>query len=276
MDVPTIYEVPLLLEEQKFDEVVLRSLKLSTEKAPNLDKWMSFLKKHKNPVHKIKIALVGKYVSLQDSYKSISEAFVHAGATKETKVEINWIYSGDIKPDNVDKILGDVQAVLVAPGFGDRGLEGKILACQYAREHHIPFLGICLGMQMAVIEYARNVLQLEDADSMETNLQTQNPVINLMEEQKNITYKGGTMRLGNWHCALQADSQLREIYGEEIVLERHRHRYEFNNDFLEQFEANGFIAGGQNPDTGLVEAFELKDHPFYIGVQFHPEYRSTV
>lgn len=219
---------------------------------------------------------MGKYVSLQDSYKSITEAFVHAGARIQTKVKVKWIYSGDLTEQNVKEVLGDVDGILVAPGFGDRGLEGKILACKYARENNVPLLGICLGMQMMVIEFARNVLGLKDAESAETNHATPNPVISLMDEQKNVAYKGGTMRLGNWKCDLKEGSKIKEIYKNNTIQERHRHRYEFNNDYYDEFEKAGLVLSGVNPDTSLVETVEYPNHPFYIGVQFHPEYKSTV
>lgn len=275
-DVDTIYEVPLLLKNQGFDESVLESLELTNTKKHDLTDWLDFLQKHKNPKVEIEVALVGKYVSLQDSYKSICEAFIHSGATIEAKVNIRWIYSGDLTKENIAKKLKGVEAILVAPGFGDRGLEGKVLACQFARENKIPFLGICLGMQVAVIEYARNVLKLEGADSLETNPTTVHPVINLMEEQKNISYMGGTMRLGAWACTLQKGTKVYDAYQKESIKERHRHRYEFNNDYLSAFVKGGMVIGGKNSDTQLVEAIEIKDHPFFVGVQFHPEYSSTV
>lgn len=276
VDADTIYDVPLMLHAQKFDEVVLETLGLSTEQEPQLDQWKSFLDKHKNPSNHIEIALVGKYTSLQDSYKSITEALTHAGAAADTGVKIRWVYSGDLTSENIDEKLAGVDGILIAPGFGDRGFEGKILAANYARRNKIPTFGICLGMQIMTIEFARNVLGLEGADSTEVNAHTPHPVINLMEGQKNVTHKGGTMRLGNWKCQLEKDSKVFEIYGEEQIQERHRHRYEFNNEYLEGFENENFMPVGKNPDTGLVEILEYKELPFYIGVQFHPEYRSTV
>lgn len=276
VDAESIYDVPLLLHEQKFDDVVLETLGLSTETQPDLDRWKNFLTRHKNPSNQIEIALVGKYTSLQDSYKSISEALTHAGAEADTGVKVRWVYSGDLTPENIDSKLSGVDGILIAPGFGDRGIEGKILAANYARRNKIPTFGICLGMQIMTIEFARNVLGLEDADSSEVNAHTTHPVINLMEGQKNVTHKGGTMRLGNWKCQLEPSSKVFEMYGEELIEERHRHRYEFNNEYLESFEKEGFMPVGKNPDTGLVEILEYKDLPFYIGVQFHPEYRSTV
>lgn len=276
IDADSIYEVPLLLHDQKFDEVVLRTLDLPYDKEPEIESWINFVDKFKNPANQIEIALVGKYVSLQDSYKSIAEALVHAGASTDTGVKIRWVYSGDITPENVDSMLSGVDGILIAPGFGDRGIDGKITAANYTRRNKIPTFGICLGMQIMVIEFAKNVLGLKDADTLEINSHTTNPVINLMEGQKNITSKGGTMRLGNWKCQIKKDSKAFEIYKKETIQERHRHRYEFNNDYLDDFEKNNFEAVGKNPDTGLVEIMEYKDQPFYLGVQFHPEYRSTV
>ncbi|RQP11859.1 MAG: CTP synthase [Chryseobacterium sp.] len=276
IDVDTIYRVPLELQKQHFDRVVLQELNLPVDKDPELKEWKNFLKKYTHPKRSIEIALVGKYVSLQDSYKSIAEAFIHAGADLETEVNIRWVYSGDLTADNVAETLAGVNGVLIAPGFGDRGIEGKILAAQYARESSIPLLGICLGMQVMTVEFARNVLGYAKANSTEFDRATPEPVISLMEEQKNVVDKGGTMRLGAWKCVLKPNSRLQNIYGSRSISERHRHRYEFNSDFLPEFEKNGMIASGTNPETGLVEAIELKDHPFYVGVQYHPEYKSTV
>lgn len=276
MDADTIYQVPLELQKQKFDEVVLKELDLPKNQEADLKDWKNFLKKYKNPKKKIEIALVGKYVSLQDSYKSIAEAFIHAGAHEETEVKLRWIYSGDLTPENLTETFKGIDGMLIAPGFGDRGIEGKILAAQFARENNIPLLGICLGMQIMTIEFARNVLGLKDANSSEFDLTTKNPVISIMEEQKNVVEKGGTMRLGAWKCQLKPNSKLLEIYGNKNISERHRHRYEFNSEYLEDFEKNGIQASGVNPDTKLVETIELQNHPFYIGVQYHPEYKSTV
>lgn len=275
-DADSIYEVPFLLHEQDFDEVVLNRLNLPTNQKPDLTAWENFLDRHKNPKNSVEIALVGKYTALPDSYKSISEAFTHAGAQTETEVKIRWVYSGDLSTENIDSVLKGVDGVLIAPGFGDRGIDGKILAANYARRNKIPTFGICLGLQMMVIEFARNVLGLEDADTTEINNMTQHPVINLMEGQKNITHKGGTMRLGNWKCQIDKNSAVYKAYGEEMIEERHRHRYEFNNEYLEAFEKENFMAVGTNPDTALVEIMEYKELPFYMGVQFHPEYKSTV
>ncbi|MDO5510435.1 MAG: CTP synthase [Weeksellaceae bacterium] len=276
LDVKTIYDVPMMLLEQNFDDVVLKGLNMPVEGERDLTAWMSFLERFKKPVHQITIGLVGKYVSLQDSYKSITEALIHAGAFKETRINIQWIYSGDLTEENIAEAFENCDGILIAPGFGDRGVEGKILAAKYCREQNIPLLGICLGMQMMAIEFARNVLGYTDAESSEMNSQTPNPVISLMADQKNVTHKGGTMRLGNWKCQLQEGSMIREIYDQEIIEERHRHRYEFNNEYLDDFDRATFHPVGINPETGLVEILEYKNHPFYLGVQFHPEYRSTV
>lgn len=276
IDAESIYDVPLLLHKQDFDKVVLETLDMSTETEPQLEGWINFLSKHKNPSNKVEIALVGKYTSLQDSYKSISEAFTHAGGAFDTGVKIRWVYSGDLNEENIGTKLNGVDGILIAPGFGDRGIDGKVLAANYARRNNIPTLGICLGLQIMVIEFARNVLGYEDADTVEINSQTTHPVINLMEGQKNVTNKGGTMRLGNWKCKIKEGSKVYEIYGEELIQERHRHRYEFNNEYLEEYENAAFLPTGTNPDTGLVEIMEYEKHPFYVGVQFHPEYRSTV
>lgn len=275
-DADSIYEVPFLLHEQAFDEVVLNSLNLPTDKKPDLKAWENFLERHKNPKNSVEIALIGKYTALPDSYKSISEAFTHAGAVTETEVKIRWVYSGDLTPENINETLKDIDGILIAPGFGDRGIDGKILSANYARRNKIPTFGICLGLQMMVIEFARNVLGLENADTTEINNMTDHPVINLMEGQKNITHKGGTMRLGNWKCQIDKNSDVYKAYDQEMIEERHRHRYEFNNEYLEAFEKENFKAVGINPDTALVEIMEYKELPYYMGVQFHPEYKSTV
>lgn len=274
IDVPTIYEVPLKMLEQHLDTVSLRKLGLEARPA-DLEKWRAFVDKVKNPQHEINIALVGKYTELPDAYKSISEAFIHAGAENHVKVRLNYINSEKVTSANVSAKLGEQSAILVAPGFGHRGLEGKIEAVRYARENNVPFLGICLGMQCAVIEFARNVLGLQDANTAESG-STPHPVIDIMEGQKGITEKGGTMRLGAYACHLVEGSQAAKAYGMTDISERHRHRYEFNNKYLDQFKAAGMKATGINPDTGLVEVVEVEGHPWFVGVQYHPEYKSTV
>ena len=275
IDVPTIYEVPMKMHEQHLDEVVLHKLDLPADSEPDMTAWCALVDKIKHPKRKIEIALVGKYTELPDAYKSISESFVHAGAVNDCKVKLQYVNSEKLTDANVAELLGKKAAILVAPGFGNRGIEGKIVAVRYAREHNIPFLGICLGMQCAVIEFARNVLGIADANSSEMEA-TPHPVIDLMEEQKGITAKGGTMRLGAYPCRLREGSKVAEAYGRLDISERHRHRYEFNNDFLAQFEAAGMQAVGINPDTGLVEVVEIPSHPWFVGTQYHPEYKSTV
>ena len=276
LDAETIYDVPNLMFDEGLDNVVLKKLNLPADKQPDLKEWNCFVKKYKNPKQEIEIGLIGKYVELHDSYKSITEAFIHAGSTHETKINVRWIHSEELEVGSVEKQLKGVDGILVAPGFGERGIEGKIDAVKYARENNIPFLGICLGMQMAVIEFARNVLGLKDANSTEMNEETPNPVINLMEEQKEITNMGGTMRLGAWDCELVKDSKTYNAYKNTLISERHRHRYEFNSDYKEQIEAAGMLATGVNPKTGLVEVVEIPSHPWFVGVQYHPEYKSTV
>lgn len=276
IDVSTIYEVPLKMREEKLDVIVCEKMGLDLNKEPKLQEWTKFLNRLQNPKSEIKIGLVGKYVELHDAYKSIAESFIHAGSVNECKVKIQWIHSEKLTDKNYQDELKDLKGILVAPGFGHRGMEGKILAAKYARENNVPFLGICLGMQVSVIEFARNVLKLEDADSLEMNPKSPYPVINLMEEQKNVTEKGGTMRLGAYDCKLKDGSKALKAYGQNNISERHRHRYEFNNDYLEQYEAAGLKATGMNPDTGLVEVVELEGHKWFVGVQFHPEYKSTV
>ena len=276
IDVKTIYEVPLLMQKENLDVTVLRKLNLPAGSPPELKPWKSMVKKLYNPKRTVRIALVGKYVELQDSYKSIIESLTHGGATNETKIDLNCIHSETISGENIKEKLEGYDGIIVAPGFGDRGIEGKIFAAQYAREHLIPYLGICLGMQCAVIEFARNVLGLKDAHSTEMTRMTKHPVIDLMEEQKGVTEKGGTMRLGAYPCNIKHDTLAFKIYNVTHIRERHRHRYEFNNDYLSQFESHGMIASGINPDSQLVEIMEQPEHPFFIGVQFHPEYRSTV
>ncbi|MEZ7999485.1 MAG: CTP synthase [Flavobacteriales bacterium] len=276
IDAATIYDVPLLMLEEKFDQVVLDKLKIQDYPEPNLKEWNSFLKRYKNPKNEVTISLVGKYVELKDSYKSIAEAFIHAGAVNEVKVTINWVHSEDLNPKQVKSILKDSDGIMVAPGFGSRGVDGKILAVKFARESGIPFFGICLGMQVAVIEYARNVLNLADAHSTEIKAYTPHPVIDIMAEQKSITNLGGTMRLGTYECQLRKGSLAYGAYDSENIEERHRHRYEFNNDYLEMFEKSGMKTSGINPDSELVEIIEIPSHPWFVATQFHPEYKSTV
>lgn len=276
IDASTIYDVPNLMLEEGLDKVALKKLDLPEKNLPDLAQWNQFLHQLKNPKHEVNIGLVGKYVELQDSYKSILEAFIHAGAANETKVNVVSIHSEYLDAKTAENQLKGLDGILVAPGFGERGIEGKIQTVRYAREKKIPFFGICLGMQMAVIEYSRNILGYADANSTEMNQNTAHPVINLMEEQKNITEKGGTMRLGAWKCQLKENTLAHAIYGKTEILERHRHRYEFNSDYLEALQNAGLKATGVNPDTGLVEVIELDNHPFFIGVQYHPEYKSTV
>ena len=276
IDAETIYDVPNLMLEEGLDEVVLKKLKLSSPIKPELKVWNEFLRKHKNPKFEVEIALIGKYIELQDSYKSITEAFIHAGSSHETKVKVRWVHSESLNPRNFEKKLKGVNGILVAPGFGDRGIDSKIKAVQYARENNIPFLGICLGMQMSVIEFAKNVLGLKDAFSTEMKKDALNPVINLMESQENVTNKGGTMRLGAWDCKLSKNSKVYKAYKSENISERHRHRFEFNNEYLPQIEEAGLKATGINQKTGLVEVVELENHPWFVGVQYHPEYKSTV
>lgn len=275
IDASTIYDVPNMMLEEGLDKVVLEHLDLPFS-TPNLKQWNEFLKRHKNPNDEVNIGLIGKYVELQDSYKSILESFIHAGAENEVRVNVEFIHSEYLNPENIKLKLSHLDGVLVAPGFGERGIEGKVDAVKYVRENKIPFLGICLGMQMAVIEYARNVLGLKGANSTEMDEQTAHPVIDLMEEQKSVTDKGGTMRLGAWSCHLKEDSIVYEVYGKKHIKERHRHRYEYNNSYREKLEAAGMKATGLNPETDLVEIIELPDHPWFVGVQYHPEYKSTV
>lgn len=275
-DASTIYEVPLLMMNEKLDLIVLKKLNVTKYHDAELGKWKEFLDKLKYPKSKITIGLIGKYVELQDAYKSILEAFVHAGAMNECKVQVVPIHSEYITPENVPEKLQNLDGLLVAPGFGHRGVEGKITAVKYARETGLPFFGICLGMQMSVIEYGRNILGIKDAQSSEMDPHASEPVIDMMEEQKKITAKGGTMRLGAYPCDIKEGTLAYKIYGEKAISERHRHRYEFNNKYLEQYEKNGMIASGRNPETGLVEIMEIPEHPFFIGCQYHPELKSTV
>lgn len=273
IDADSIYKVPLKMQEEKLDILVLNHFGLTCPE-PDLSRWNEFLYRLDHPKTSVSIALVGKY-NLQDAYKSIREAFVHAGAENECRVNVVYIHSEDINDSNAAELLKDMDGVLVAPGFGERGLEGKIAAVRYARENGVPFFGICLGMQMCVVEFARNVLGLNGAHSTEVNPGTEYPVINLMEDQKSTTSKGGTMRLGAYKCELRPGFLAEKIYGKSIISERHRHRYEFNSDYLNAFEQAGMFSTGRNPDTKLVEIVEIPEHPFFIGVQFHPEYKST-
>ena len=276
MDASTIYEVPLKMLQEGLDVIVLKKLQINGYAAPELSKWRGFLDKLKYPHSKVTIGLIGKYIELQDAYKSILESFIHAGAINECKVQIVNVHSEFITEENVKEKLKDLDGLLVAPGFGNRGVEGKIIAVKYARENQLPFFGICLGMQMSVIEYARNVLGWKDAHSTEMDPKTAHPVIDLMEDQKKVKNMGGTMRLGAYPCEIKKGSLAHSIYGKELISERHRHRWEFNNQYIADFEKAGLIASGKNPETGLVEIVELKDHPFFIGVQYHPELKSTV
>lgn len=275
LDAATIYDVPILMSEERLDEVVLKKLNLPIDTERDLSHWNQFLRKYKNPKSHIKIGLIGKYIELKDAYKSIVESFNHAGAENECRVELKWIHSESLTAENAAQKLHGLKGIMVAPGFGERGIEGKIEAVKYARENNVPFLGICLGMQCAVIEYARNVLGLKDAHSTEIS-ETSNPVIDLMDEQKHIVNKGGTMRLGAYNCRIPEGTKAHEAYGKTDIVERHRHRYELNNKYLEQLEAAGMKASGINPESGLVEIVEIPEHPWFVGVQFHPEYKSTV
>lgn len=276
LDIDTIYAVPIEMQKENLDKIVLRKLKLENQEPCNLDIWNAFLDRLKKPSHKVTIGLVGKYIELQDAYKSIYESFVHAGAMNDAVVEVVNIHSEDVNASNVEEMLAGLDGVLVAPGFGSRGVEGKIEAIKYVRENNIPFFGICLGMQMAVIEYGRNVLDLLNAHSVEMDAVTPHPVINMMEEQKKVTEKGGTMRLGAYACELVPNSRAANIYGSTQISERHRHRYEFNSHYQKQYEEAGMQCTGVNPESGLVEIVEIPTHPFFVGVQFHPELKSTV
>lgn len=276
MDADTIYSVPLEMMRERLDVICLQKMNLPLGTEPNLDRWKEFLNKLRYPKSKVTVGLIGKYVELQDAYKSILEALIHAGAVNECKVEVRNIHSEYLTPENAVEKLQNLDAILVAPGFGSRGIEGKIDAIRYARENNIPFFGICLGMQMACVEFARNVLGLKEAFSTEMNANTPDPVIWMMEDQKTITHMGGTMRLGSYECEIRHGAKVASVYGTTHIAERHRHRYEFNNDYLDAFEKNGMVPAGKNPETGLVEIMEIPEHPFYIGTQFHPEYKSTV
>jgi len=276
IDASTIYDVPLLMLKEQLDRTVLTKLKLPHKNEPDLENWKDFLGRLKNPTSEVRIGLVGKYVELPDAYKSISESFIHAGAKNECKVKVEYIPSETLTPENAVERLKGLHGVLVAPGFGERGFEGKIEAIRYVRENNIPFFGICLGMQCAVVEFGRHVLGLETASSTEMNPETPHPVIAMMEEQKKIVNKGGTMRLGAYACDLKKGSKAANYYGKNHISERHRHRYEFNNEYIKDYENGGLIPTGINPENNLVEIVELKNHPFFIGTQFHPELKSTV
>ncbi|MDC0958640.1 CTP synthase [Flavobacteriaceae bacterium] len=275
-DASTIYDVPLMMEQEKLDKVVLRKLDISNFSSTNMSSWTEFVNRLKFPKNTVNVGLIGKYVELQDSYKSILEALVHAGSVNETKVIIHSIHSEFIDEDQIKNEISKLDGIIVAPGFGSRGIEGKIKTIKYVRENNIPFFGICLGMQMAVIEYSRNVLNLKDSNSTEMDEKTLHPVISLMQNQKNIINKGGTMRLGSWECDLEKGSKSYEIYKSKLITERHRHRWEFNNDYLTDFQNSGLKTSGINSKTGLVEIIELPSNDWFIGVQFHPEYKSTV
>lgn len=276
IDAETIYDVPLLMLKEKLDKIALKKLNIKKFTEPDLSSWKEFLGKLKNPTREVSIGLVGKYHELQDAYKSIYESFIHSGAVNECKVKVFPVHSEALAEGDVEQILGRMDGVMVAPGFGERGIDGKLKGIQYARENKIPFFGICLGMQCAVIEFARNVLKIEDANSTEFNLSTKNPIIDFLPGQEDNINTGGTMRLGSYNCRLLKKSLVYKAYGKKEISERHRHRYEFNNDYLPQIEASGLIATGVNPEANLVEVVELRDHPYFIGVQYHPELKSTV
>ncbi|MBO5276199.1 MAG: CTP synthase [Alistipes sp.] len=276
IDVPTIYEVPLRMHDQHLDDVILRKLGIADAEEPNLKAWSEFVDKIKNPKHKVEVALVGKYTELPDAYKSINESFIHAGAINHCKVKVKYVPAEQVTNENAADMLAGVSGIFVAPGSGVRGFEGKVAAVRYARENNVPFFGVGLGMQASIIEFARNVLGMTDAHSRELDPQTKYPVIDLMEEQKKVTEKGGTMRLGGYPCALKAGSKAATAYGADTVVERHRHRYEFNGAYQSQFETAGMVATGINPETGLVEVLEVKNHPWFVAVLFNPEYKSTV
>ena len=276
VDQKTIYQVPIAMAEQNLDETILRKFGMEVGEKPPMIPWRTFLQNFYNPQTTIQVALVGKYVELPDAYKSILESFIHAGAVHKCKVKVKLVQSEQLTKENVQQELADCSGVLVAPGFGNRGIEGKFVAIQFARENKIPFLGICLGMQCAVIEFARNVLGHTNAHSTEMNPDTPYPVIDIIESQKNLTQMGGTMRLGSYPCSLKPNSLASKIYGTDKIVERHRHRYEFNNNYLQEFEQAGMVATGINPESNLVEIVEIPSHPWFVAVQFHPEYRSRV
>ena len=276
IDAKTIYEVPLLMKEEKLDEVVCEKLSLLGKDHYELKKWEKFLNHLSEPEHTTEIALIGKYVELKDSYISIAESLIHAGAENKTRVNIHWIHSSEMEGENIKNQLSKMDGIIVAPGFGSRAVEGKISAVKFARENQVPFLGICLGMQCAVIEFARNVIGFKEAHSTEINSDTSYPVISMMEEQKELKNLGGTMRLGAYDCHVEKDSLLHKIYENDVISERHRHRYEFNNKYMKDFEENGVVFSGKNKANNLMETIEIPDHPWFIGVQYHPEYKSRV
>jgi len=272
----TIYEVPVMMQDEGLDQVVLRKFDMEVGEDPDINQWKSFLRRLKNPKRTLKVGLIGKYIELKDSYISIHESLIHAGAVSESALDIDWIHSESLNDENIAEKLGDLDGILVAPGFGERGIEGKISAVKFARENKVPFLGICLGMQCAVIEFARNVIGLKDAHTTEIGENTSDPVIFLMEDQKTVTEKGGTMRLGAYECSINEGTKAHKAYGKPLITERHRHRFEFNNKYLEKFASTGMNATGINPTGKMVEIVEVEDHPWFVGVQFHPEYSSTV
>ncbi len=276
IDVPTIYEVPLRMHDQHLDDVILRKLGIAESAEPDLKAWSEFVEKIKNPKHKVEVALVGKYTELPDAYKSINESFIHAGAMNHCKVKVTYVAAEEVTSASVQEKLGGVSGIFIAPGAGTRGFEGKMIAAQFAREHNIPMFGVGLGLQAAVVEFARNVLGMKDAHSKDLDAKAKNPVIDLMDEQKKVSEKGGSMRLGGYACTLSKGSKAYEAYGKESVVERHRHRYEFNSAYQAQYEAAGMVVTGVNPETGLAEVLELKSHPWYVCVQYNPEYKSTV
>ena len=275
-DADSIYDVPILMKNENLDSVILDKLNLNKDSNIDLKSWEIFLSDLKRPNYKVNIGIVGKYVELKDAYKSISESLIHSGVANKAQVNIKWIHSEKINQDNIHENFNDIHGILVAPGFGSRGVNGKIDAVRYARENKIPFFGICLGMQCAVIEFARNVLNLKNANTTEIVDNCHDPVIDLMKEQKEISKMGGTMRLGSYNCKLHSNLIASNAYKANLIQERHRHRYEFNNNYIDLFESNGMIASGKNPETGLIEIIEIKDHPWFVGTQFHPEYKSTV
>jgi CTP synthase len=275
MDCSTIYECPIKMQEEKLDTVVLSKLGMEIPEA-DMTEWNKYLDRMKNAKRKVKIALVGKYVQLQDAYKSIAESLIHACTYNDCKLELKYVSSEELTNENVEEMLADKEGIIVAPGFGSRGIEGKFVALRYARENNIPCLGICLGMQCMAIEFARNVLGYADANSTEIDPTTRHNIVDIMDEQKNVLNLGGSMRLGAYDCKLKEGTLAHKVYGQDVVKERHRHRFEFNSEYREQFEKAGMVCSGENPDTGLVEVIEYPKNKFFLGTQFHPEYSSTV